>query len=73
MSTDQPISEGVLLDLITIIQLTLGVLIPIAAIGWVHAILSTYFSPDEVRFYPQILLALIGLAAVGYLLSFLYE
>ncbi|TMT86830.1 hypothetical protein E2L06_09545 [Haloterrigena sp. H1] len=60
-------------DLITIVQLLLGVLIPIAMIGWVDMILDSYFRPDDLRFYPEVALAQVGGVVVIYLLGTLYE
>ncbi|SDD16054.1 hypothetical protein [Natrinema hispanicum] len=60
-------------DVVTIVQLLLGVLLPIAMIGWVDIILDSYFGPEDLRFYPEVALALIGGIVVIYLLGTLYE
>ena len=60
-------------DVVTIVQLLLGVLLPIAMIRWVDIILDSYFGPEDLRFYPEVALALIGGIVVIYLLGTLYE
>ncbi|WP_254524711.1 hypothetical protein [Natrinema caseinilyticum] len=73
MSASQPKLKGILFDLLTTVQLVLGVLLPIAFIGWVYMILDTYCSPDPVRLFPLVPLVLIGGIVLTFLLGTPYD